>query len=153
MHAAAGMLNAMRAKGSFGEKSSDAGYIGLGIMMVGLGIDSIAGGGKDETAWMFYDLEKVSASAAPLCVCVCALQPMHDLSTQAVPKSHAPLVPRAARAQALVQVEQYIVCMMEEIVSEAVYTITQTMKDDKVACFNEAVQGVVQQVAQRCRAW
>jgi hypothetical protein len=70
MHAAAGMLNAMRAKGSFGEKSSDAGYIGLGIMMVGLGIDSIAGGGKDETAWMFYDLEKVSASAAPLCVCV-----------------------------------------------------------------------------------
>ena len=53
--------------------------------------------------------------------------------------------------QALVQVEQYLVCEMQAIVSESTYTIQQTMKQEEVDCYNSYVQGVVQQVHQRCQ--
>ena len=46
----------------------------------------------------------------------------------------------------LVQVAQWVVCEMSQIVSKAVYDIEQTMNQQTLDGFNNAVQGVVQQV-------
>ena len=46
----------------------------------------------------------------------------------------------------LVQLAQWVVCMMQAIVSEAVYDIEQSMNQQTLDGFNNAVQGVVQQV-------
>ena len=48
--------------------------------------------------------------------------------------------------QFIIEVADYLVCKMEEIVSEAVYSIEQTLQQQQLNCFSTGVQGVVQQV-------
>ena len=49
----------------------------------------------------------------------------------------------------IIQAVQYMICRMTEIVSEAVYDIQQTMQQQQLDGFNNAVQGVVQQERKR----
>ena len=46
----------------------------------------------------------------------------------------------------ILQAVDYMICRMQEMISQAVYDIQQTMKQQQLDGFNGAVQGVVQQV-------
>lgn len=53
----------------------------------------------------------------------------------------------------LVKLQDYLVCEMQRIVSNAMYSLQQTMQQKTLDDFNNAINGVQDYLSQRCYAW